>query len=266
MMAADGKGAVPAGTYSPTASIGWLMRSQRTPGIVSTEIGAGRCASWKPRTLRIARSIAASCAGVRLASATAMSSGVTRNTRCRRHRSGASTRAAQRRHLAYGLDDGRCAARDSLVIASAGRRSRASRSATVQRRPCMYRDTHQASIFSTGRTRSELAPAAFRFSSVSQNTFSRQTAWTATLSSLPSSGITVGASDARQAGHGSRRAPTRGACSMMYLLSRTCRTPSSRCRILSHEGLLFVAKRLAGLDDDGLAFEQDFTSPPGRWL
>ena len=51
----------------------------------------------------------------------------------------------------------------------------------------------QASIFSTGRTSSELAPAAFRFSRVSQNTFSRHTACTATLSAVPSSGITVGA-------------------------------------------------------------------------
>ena len=34
----------------------------------------------------------------------------------------------------------------------------------------------QTSIFSTGRTSSELAPAFFRLSSVSQNTFSRHTA------------------------------------------------------------------------------------------
>ena len=51
---------------------------------------------------------------------------------------------------------------------------------------------HQASIFSTGSTSSALAPAFFRLSSVSQNTFSRHTAWIATLSFEPSSGMMVG--------------------------------------------------------------------------
>src|SRR5690606_1709030 len=54
---------------------------------------------------------------------------------------------------------------------------------------------HQDSIFSTGSTSSELAPAFLRFSRVSQNTFSRHTACTATLSPSPSSGITVGYSE-----------------------------------------------------------------------
>src|SRR5262249_21890355 len=49
-----------------------------------------------------------------------------------------------------------------------------------------------ASIFSTGSTRSALAPAFFRLSSVSQNTFSRHTACTATLSGWPSRGMMVG--------------------------------------------------------------------------
>src|SRR5690606_21203196 len=106
----------------------------------------------------------------------------------------------------------------------------------VQRLPAADGKVHgfapQASIFSTGRTSSELAPASLRFSSVSQNTFSRHTACTATLSCRPSSGMIVGASDP-----GSRRVISarraRGACSMMYLLSRTCSTPSSRCRIRS---------------------------------
>ena len=44
----------------------------------------------------------------------------------------------------------------------------------------MGADETQASIFSTGRTSRSLAPAFFRLSSVSQNTFSRHTAWTAT--------------------------------------------------------------------------------------
>src|SRR6202034_1429140 len=84
-----------------------------------------------------------------------------------------------------------------------------------------------ASIFSTGSTSSALAPAFFRLSSVSQNTFSRHTACTATRSGEPSSGMIVGdslpGSSRRMAGSAER-----GACSMMYLLSLTCCTPSTR--------------------------------------
>src|SRR6185369_7029718 len=55
--------------------------------------------------------------------------------------------------------------------------------------PLQDRQLHtHASIFSTGNTRMELAPARFRLSRVSQNTFSRHTAWTATMSLRPSSG------------------------------------------------------------------------------
>ena len=45
LIAADGSGALPAGTYRPTASSGCATRRQLTPGIVSTLISAGRCAS-----------------------------------------------------------------------------------------------------------------------------------------------------------------------------------------------------------------------------
>ena len=41
MMAVEGSGAEPAGTYRPTLSIGRVMRSQRTPGMVSTTSGGG---------------------------------------------------------------------------------------------------------------------------------------------------------------------------------------------------------------------------------
>ena len=44
MIAVEGSGAVPAGTYRPTASIGTSIRSQTTPGAVSTRIGALVCA------------------------------------------------------------------------------------------------------------------------------------------------------------------------------------------------------------------------------
>ena len=42
---ADGNGADPAGTYKPTACMGRMIRSQRTPGIVSMAKGLGTCAS-----------------------------------------------------------------------------------------------------------------------------------------------------------------------------------------------------------------------------
>ena len=71
------------------------------------------------------------------------------------------------------------------------------------------------------------ARAFFSCSSVSQNTFSRHTACTATRSARPSSGMTVGDSlpGSSFAIAGSAE---RGACSMMYLLPLTCSTPSMR--------------------------------------
>ena len=45
MMAVEGSGAEPAGTYSPTARSGTLMRSQSTPGAVSRRSGAGTWAA-----------------------------------------------------------------------------------------------------------------------------------------------------------------------------------------------------------------------------
>src|SRR5271168_1297000 len=55
MMAVEGRGADPAGTYKPTARMGTLKRSQITPGDVSTRSGGETCAAWKLRTLSIAR-------------------------------------------------------------------------------------------------------------------------------------------------------------------------------------------------------------------
>ncbi len=43
MTTVEGSGAEPAGTYSPTADIGRMIRSQRTPGIVSNASG---CTTW----------------------------------------------------------------------------------------------------------------------------------------------------------------------------------------------------------------------------
>src|SRR5882757_4787376 len=45
MIAVEGNGAEPAGTYSPTARTGTLMRSHTTPGAVSTRSGAAPCAA-----------------------------------------------------------------------------------------------------------------------------------------------------------------------------------------------------------------------------
>src|SRR6202022_2806871 len=80
-----------------------------------------------------------------------------------------------------------------------------------------------ASIFSTGRTSTELAPALFRSSSSSQNTFSRQTACTATRSPRPSRGMTVGVSLPGNS-FAIAGSADRGACSMIYLLPFTCST------------------------------------------
>ena len=41
-IAVEGSGADPAGTYSPTARIGTLIRSHTTPGAVSTRSAAAR--------------------------------------------------------------------------------------------------------------------------------------------------------------------------------------------------------------------------------
>jgi hypothetical protein len=46
MSAVDGSGALPAGTYRPTRAIGRRIRSQRTPGAVSTAYGTAIPARW----------------------------------------------------------------------------------------------------------------------------------------------------------------------------------------------------------------------------
>jgi len=79
MIAAEGSGAEPAGTYRPTASIGTSIRSQRTPGLVSMDSGGRRCASWKRRTLAMARSIAACATSGSAASAARNSTAPTCN-------------------------------------------------------------------------------------------------------------------------------------------------------------------------------------------
>eukprot|EP00160_Parvularia_atlantis_P017032 Unigene5691_Nuclearia_a/m.17369 Unigene5691_Nuclearia_a/g.17369 ORF Unigene5691_Nuclearia_a/g.17369 Unigene5691_Nuclearia_a/m.17369 type:complete len:338 (+) Unigene5691_Nuclearia_a:353-1366(+) len=73
MYAVDGRIAVPPGTYRPTRSIGRVKREHTTPGIVSSASGADTCASWKRRTLPMAKSIAvltsgSSCTGLRAGS------------------------------------------------------------------------------------------------------------------------------------------------------------------------------------------------------
>ena len=52
MMAVEGSGADPAGTYRPTLLMGRVMRSQRTPGMVSIDSGSGSCAAAKQRFVR----------------------------------------------------------------------------------------------------------------------------------------------------------------------------------------------------------------------
>src|SRR5271163_404227 len=81
--AVEGRGAEPAGTYRPTAPIGTLIRSQTTPGAVSTLKGAGICAAWNRWMVCIARPMAACCLGSSARSANSNSWGVTRSTRSR---------------------------------------------------------------------------------------------------------------------------------------------------------------------------------------
>jgi len=77
--AVDGSGAVPAGTYSPTACNGTMRRSQMTPGEVSTRKGGSTWASWNAVMVPIARRIAAICATVKDRSADSNSSAETAN-------------------------------------------------------------------------------------------------------------------------------------------------------------------------------------------
>src|SRR6185437_4281228 len=78
------------------------------------------------------------------------------------------------------MDDLRCDVCD--IGARVDRWARQCREPFGLRECAPIKNTHQANIFSTGNTSKALAPAFFRLSSVSQNTFSRQTAWIATLS------------------------------------------------------------------------------------
>ena len=64
-MAVEGSGALPAGTYRPTAPTGRVRRSQTTPGEVSTRTGLVSCASWKRETLAAAVVIAWRASGGR---------------------------------------------------------------------------------------------------------------------------------------------------------------------------------------------------------
>jgi len=77
--AVDGSGALPAGTYSPTGLIGRRMRSQSTPGAVSSPYGCGMPARWKASIRDAASSIAARKPGASDASAARTSSGPTSN-------------------------------------------------------------------------------------------------------------------------------------------------------------------------------------------
>src|ERR1700693_4833035 len=129
-------------------------------------------------------------------------------------------RAAAHRRLAlaaHGINDGLRLLQHVRLQRRGGARQRGAAAFGIELLPLENPHRRQASIFSTGSTSSALAPAFFRLSSVSQNTFSRHTACTATRSGEPSSGMIVGdslpGSNRRIAGSAER-----GACSMMYLL------------------------------------------------
>ena len=161
--------------------------------MVSMDSAAGSCASWKMRTFSMARSSAAICFGRQRAAR----GGELRRT----HRqvsdldaieSFRCTREAPRRPSRRTVSTmSRTLLEDFRTLLLRGARQRGALAFGIQLVP--LDDAHgQASIFSTGSTRRALAPAFFRLSSVSQNTFSRHTAWIATLSGWPSSGMMVG--------------------------------------------------------------------------
>ena len=67
MIAVEGRGAEPAGTYRPTAPIGRIRRSQRTPGAVSTRQRRRQLrARGSASRSRSPRSIAAAAVAVRV--------------------------------------------------------------------------------------------------------------------------------------------------------------------------------------------------------
>lgn len=96
MMTVEGRGALPAGTYKPTAGMGRRMRSQRTPGMTSSAMGWPNCSAWKARTLAMAWSSACRCTAVRVASAASNSCSATRRVSnfTRSKRSAKRSRAA----------------------------------------------------------------------------------------------------------------------------------------------------------------------------
>ena len=77
--------------------------------------------------------------------------------------------------FAHARDDCTHRREDFAAVVRRGARERGAAPSRVERRPVEDLQAH-ASIFSTGSTSSELAPAFFRLSRVSQNTFSRHTA------------------------------------------------------------------------------------------
>ena len=181
MMAVEGSGAEPAGTYSPTARIGTLKRSQSTPGAVSTRSGAG--------TLR---RVKRAHVGDRALEGRVL---LRRSARARRRRipardtASASSRTAiealgqrQQRRIAvaaHRLDDVARRGRDApRPRAAPGAASAARRCAGGQRFP--VEDAHgivrpQASIFSTGRTSTERRARALQVSRASPRTRFRGT-------------------------------------------------------------------------------------------
>jgi len=72
----EGSGALPAGAYRPTRSIGRMSCSQRTPGAVSSATGCGDCARWNASTRAIARCIASRTSASTAASAASNSAPV----------------------------------------------------------------------------------------------------------------------------------------------------------------------------------------------
>ena len=187
MMAVEGSGAEPAGTYRPTARTGTLMRSQ-THSRCRLDAQGARLLSRVKRAHGTDRGVERCVLGViqyalggvellrghgqRIEPNPIEALGVVDQRRIA---------AARARHRRFRAPRPRPVRRRAVRAAAAPRGDRRS-SSDFQSRMRMV-GSAQASIFSTGSTSTELAPAPFSCSRVSQNTFSRHTACTATRSS-----------------------------------------------------------------------------------
>ncbi len=147
--AVEGSGALPAGTYRPTRVTGRWMRSQTTPGAVSTRTGAGMAARWKTSMRPRASTMACFRAGSSAASAAVKSASPTAATAM----SQPSSRAVSWRSAASPL-------RRTVSMMSATARARSALAACAGRRSTPARPAASRAFQSTVFMPASSPPAA----------------------------------------------------------------------------------------------------------